>query len=635
MKQLSLLLLLATACLLPATSCKKFDDINTDPTAANAQQVQVEYFINNAIIGAQMDPHIAERVYVLYWKTVARQHLSTGLAGGTYNDGWSSDYYGGGYLSGWLNHINTAIQIANEKISMGNTQPYTNNLLQVARIWRAYLMSEMADNFGPIPIQAFQGENPSFSSVKDVYYHMLDELKDASGKLDVSITNPDAVKAEDPAYGYNYGLWRRYANSLRLRLAMRLSEVDAAKAKAEFEAAASGELLTDVSHTFQVKEKNGWDPLTGEMSREWNAQFLSGTLKNLYQGLGGITSQAQLPDSMHASVKAADWAGIRYDQHFATKTNEPLAPYWLDGLPATIDPRAYKAFIIPGDFTNSQFNGYPSWDATAETPFEKLNNINGGSVTIDARKTWNAYTIGDWGAKGSNNAVRAFPGTIPRLANRFRNSSDFRIFFAPWETHFLLAEAAVRGWAVPTSAQAAYENGIKASFDYWGVGNHFAAYIASEAYNNVGTSVSFTHIAEPPTSRTVQYKDGYTNAAGTATIAYPANTIYKNGMVRNDQLTKIITQKYLAHVPWGPLEAWNDHRRLGLPFFENPAIENPLVNLPALTTGNMMTNDVKFFPQRLRYPSSLKNSSPQGYQQAVELLGGPDEVLTPLWWAKK
>jgi hypothetical protein len=181
----------------------------------------------------------------------------------------------------------------------------------------------------------------------------------------------------------------------------------------------------------------------------------------------------------------------------------------------------------------------------------------------------------------------------------------------------------------------AYENGVKASFDYWGLSNFATAYLNSEDYNNVGTSVKFAHTAEPPAARTMRYKDGYTNADGTVSIAYPTNTIYKNGIVRNDQLTKIITQKYLAQVPWLPLEAWNDHRRLGLPFFENPAVENPLPNLPALTQATMMTNQVKFYPQRLRYPSALKNSSPKGYTEAVSLLGGPDEVLTPLWWAKK
>lgn len=117
-------------------------------------------------------------------------------------------------------------------------------------------------------------------------------------------------------------------------------------------------------------------------------------------------------------------------------------------------------------------------------------------------------------------------------------------------------------------------------------------------------------------------------------ISYPTNNLYSNGTVKNDLLSKIITQKYLAQVPWLPLEGWNDQRRLGLPFLENPVIENALPNLPALTSSTYMTSDVKFFPQRLKYPSSLRNSNEAGYNAAVALLGGPDEVLTPLWWAK-
>jgi len=48
-----------------------------------------------------------------------------------------------------------------------------------------------------------------------------------------------------------------------------------------------------------------------------------------------------------------------------------------------------------------------------------------------------------------------------------------------------------------------------------------------------------------------------------------------------------------------------------------------------------MQSKVSFFPQRLKYPSSLENSNPAGYQQGLSFLGGADEVLTPLWWAKK
>jgi len=616
-------------------SCKKFDEINVDPIAANIDQVQVEYFINNSIGGAQQDPHIAERAFVLYWETAGRTSVNSSgsLATGSYDDGWSSDYYS--YISGWLNAANTAIQVADEKATNSTAQPYTNNLKQVARIWRAYLMSELADNFGPIPINSFQGTNPQFSDVKGVYYHLLDELKDAVAKIDLTITNPDNLKDMDPAYGYNYSNWIKYANSMRLRLAMRLSEVDAGKAKSEFEDAVKGDLIKATGETFQVAERPGWDPYSGVMTREWNPHFLTATLNTLYTGLGGIKTEDQVA-AYSAYAKPANYIGVKYDQHFPTNTNYPMIQYWLDGLPNTIDPRAYKTYIPPGDFTNSNFNSYPSWDATARTTVRSLNDANGtAQKTVDAKFHWNAYPVGDWGPKGSRNQLRLFNGTIPRLSHAFRNNASKRVFFAPWETYFLMAEAAVRGWAVPMSAKAAYEEGIKSSFEYWGVSSFLPAYLASQDYNRAGTSVNWDHTTEPPATYTMNYVDGYTNAAGTATINYPKNDLYRNGTVRNDLLTKIITQKFIAQTPWLPLETWSDQRRLGLPFFENVVVENPLPNMPALNASNYMTRDVKFFPQRLKYPSGLKNSNAAGYDQAVSFLGGPDEVLTPLWWAKK
>src|SRR5690606_32190091 len=98
---------LALAASTTVSSCSKFDEINTNPTQANENQVQVEYFINNSIIAAQQDPHIAERAFVLYWKSAGRQHLSGGITSGGYNDDWTNDYWR--YISEWLNHANTAI----------------------------------------------------------------------------------------------------------------------------------------------------------------------------------------------------------------------------------------------------------------------------------------------------------------------------------------------------------------------------------------------------------------------------------------------------------------------------------------------------------------------------------------------
>ena len=423
---------------------------------------------------------------------------------------------------------------------------------------------------------------------------------------------------------------------MRLRLAMRLSEVDAAKAKSEFEAAATGPLLTAADETFQVAEKDGWDALTGVMTRVWNHFQLSATMNNLYLGLGGIKSVDQVGTEMHSFIKAPNYMGLKFDDHFTTKTNDPSAGYWLDGLPNSIDPRAYKTYIIPGDISNPDFNQYGG-DASKSTVRNLMAGTNPDVVvkSLDGKYTWNAPANGDWGSKGTKNQIRAHIGANPRHANKFRNSTNKRIYFANWETYFLLAEAAVRGWTVPMTGQAAYEAGIDASLAYFDVSGFATAYKTSEDYNRVGTSVSWSHTTEPPATHQMDFIDGYTGTPGTANILYPVNNLYKNGTVKNDHLTKIITQKFIAQNPWVPLEAWSDHRRLGLPFFENPAIENPLVKMPALNDGNYMTSNVKFFPQRLKYPSSLPASNAEGYQQALGFLGGPDEVLTPLWWAQK
>src|SRR5690606_36680281 len=128
------------------------------------------------------------------------------------------------------------------------------------------------------------------------------------------------------------------------------------------------------------------------------------------------------------------------------------------------------------------------------------------------------------------------------------------------------------------------------SFEYWETKNlsgpnpssFLSQYLTSTACNRVGTSVSWDHTTELPASYTVSFKNGYTNANGTGTIIYPKNDLYKNGTVKNDLLTKIITQKFIAQHVCLPLETWSHHRRLRLPFFDIPAIEEALLNLPAL-----------------------------------------------------
>lgn len=617
-----------------SAACSDFEEININPTAAGEDQVQTEYFINNSIVGAQMDPHIAERVFVLYWKAAGRMDRTNTLPVGSYNDGWTTDYFG--YISGWLNNAYTAVDIADSQINNGTAKEYTNNLKQVARIWRVYLLSELADTFGPIPINGFQGVNPDFNSIEEVYGYLLTELADAVSSMETDVTPPNSIQNNDPAYGYNFTNWIKYGNSMRMRLAMRLSESDPSTAQQHFEAAAgTNQFVASLEDNFQVQETGGWSALTGVMTREWNMQYLSPTMNNLMIGLGGVPSVDQLPGDFAQYVKPGNYLGEKYEDHFTTMTNDPSAGYWFDGLHETIDPRSYVQFIIPGDFDNPEMNRYPTYSlpTTGET-VRTLVTDDGNTVVkeIDAAYTWNAPSIGSWGDKGAKNNVYSHAGAVPRLANSYRNGTSQRIFFASWESYFLIAEAAVRGWNTPMSAEEAYETGIKESLAYWGVSQFESEYLASEEYNRVGTSVAWNHTAEPPAIVTMDYVDGYTGEPGTVEFSYPDNHLYMNGNVKNDALTKILTQKFIAQSPWLPLETWNDHRRLGLPFFENPAVENPLPTLPALNASNFMESRWEFFPQRLEYPSNLESNVPEGYSQALQYLDGPDEVFTPLWW---
>ncbi|MCC8425803.1 SusD/RagB family nutrient-binding outer membrane lipoprotein [Mucilaginibacter sp. UR6-11] len=629
--------LLLTAALLSVSSCKKFDALNNDPLKANGDQVQTEYFLNNSIVGAQQDPGLSERVFILYWVVGGhglQDEDGDTFSRGSYDDGWTSEYYR--QSSQWLNNANSAISVGNDQIAKGTSKVYTKNLIQVARIWRAYLMSEFSDSFGPMPINGFQGVNPDFKDVKTVYYYLLDELKDASSKLDLTVTNPETLKSEDPAFGYDYAKWRKYANAMRMRLAMRLSEVDPAKAKAEFEAAAAtNDFITDASQTFSVQEiPNSYNPFSSVFRKEssWMGLPISATYNNLVFGLGSVKTADQLGASFQSAVKPADWMGQKFTDQFATKTNDPAAGYWFNGLPFTIDPRAYKIFSIPGNTTDPN---YPAIGSNFTATQKDLKDATGTVVkTLTSTNTWNAKVDGNWGAKAGMNDAITTNGFKPLLNLVYRNGNNKRVFFGPWESYFLLAEAAVRGWATPVDAKTAYETGIAKSFEYFGTSANLSTYLASTDYNRVGTSVKWDHTTEPSSTHIMNYEDGLTGATGTVAINYPKNDLYKSGSVRNDQLTKIITQKYLAQLPWLPLETWNDHRRLGLPFFENPAVEDIMPDLPDLTSSNYMTSSVKFFAQRMKYPSGLRNSNITGYGQAVSALGGPDAVLTPLWWAK-
>ena len=665
-------------CLSAAVSCTDFNSVNKNPYAVGKESAKPYYSFNKSIIADQQNPNDAERVFVLRWAAAARQDGEDGygFSRGNRRPDFTECLYS--ITSSAIVSANQAMDLVDyhidNKVAAESEFPFYKNIKEFARIWRVYLMSEFTDSFGPMPTAGFKGVNPEFNSVKDVYYYMYSELADAISKIDLAAKPEKGSEAEkcDPVYGFNPEKWKNYGVSLWMRLAMRLSEVDPQKARTEFEAAkGASEGIKTADGIFKVVENYGWDDLTGNMTRTWDIQTLSATVANIMSNLGGAKAEKILADpkgvlynktpdvaATYASFikNSHENAGKYFPDEFELNSDNPTKGYFFDGIPSYIDPRAFELFYLPGDYSNRKLFGenkfpYPVHKVYGRTLGCMLNadkTVRAGTET-DAKFCWNGLPAGYGtddklekngiigGAKieGKEYNPAGYVGTYPALAGKYRNGTQHRIFFGPWETYFLLAEAAQRGWNAGMGAEEAYNAGIKSSLEFYKLDDFYNDYINSENYNKVGTSVKFSHTAEPA-SYTINYVDGYTGTNKTTQYNYPdPNKILYKGKKLNDALTKIITQKFIANMPYLPLENWSDHRRLGLPFWEIPASSSLMETMPDWTKESYKeAQKPGLFPQRMVYPNSLSNAEPEGYKKALSLMGtDKNDAVTPLWWA--
>jgi len=152
---------------------------------------------------------------------------------GTYTDVTNylmvpSDVIWSGIYTDILTNINYVIDGAEAE---GN-----KNLQAAAMIVKNYALQLAVDIYGKAPCseagQAASGLiHPTYDDEKDIYYAMLNSLKSANALFDEA-TGGDIGKS-DLLYGGDVTKWKKFGNSLRLRMAIRISNVDEAKAKEE------------------------------------------------------------------------------------------------------------------------------------------------------------------------------------------------------------------------------------------------------------------------------------------------------------------------------------------------------------------------------------------------------------------
>lgn len=225
------------ALLIMVQSCSKFEDLNTDPTTSTTSDPK-------SLISKVLIHYSGDRETV--WRSTAGFHMAFVQM---ISDGWAiSNGQKYNALAGYpeymwksmYSYIND-LQLA---IDQASTDEEMINYVAVARILKVLYFSQLTDTYGDIPyFEAVRGYDdgimwPKYDKQEDIYNDFFKELEEAVAQLDAT-----KELGSDMLYHGDVAKWKKFANSLHLRLAMRLVNVDDAKARTEAQKALTDGVL--------------------------------------------------------------------------------------------------------------------------------------------------------------------------------------------------------------------------------------------------------------------------------------------------------------------------------------------------------------------------------------------------------
>ena len=150
-----------------------------------------------------------------------------------------------GTSGGW-GLYNSALEDVQRMIRKG-VASNAANWSAVGRILKSYTFSVMTDAMGDLPYsQALKGDTlltPAYDTQQQIYNGMLADLAQANTEIDTA-SGAVGFSSGDLMYGGDMAQWKKFANSLRLRLAIHLSIKDPTKAATEAAAAVAAGVFT-------------------------------------------------------------------------------------------------------------------------------------------------------------------------------------------------------------------------------------------------------------------------------------------------------------------------------------------------------------------------------------------------------
>lgn len=433
--------------------------------------------------------------------------------------GWNVSFYAGAVNPDndqmrliWDQYYSVGIKNLVDAIHNSKDMPNTNAAL---RIHRVYLMSILTDTYGDIPCSEaglgfIEGiSNPKYDKQEDIYNWFFAELKDCVSQLG---TGSDRISGDVTSLNGDTDLWKKYANSLILRFAMRISDVNPALAQQEFEGVLASEsgYIGNSNENAYVKYLDA--PFTlydGSRDLDFRANALSAILYGQ-----DPTSPTFVCSTLYNMLKDNnDPRLLKICRNYINTTRSETKPEGC--FDVTDDMIAWEnaggTGVQANDPGAAWWDQWPTVPATSEIP--------------TLQQLVNNYP--DKGYDQSNYPARM---TRPFLALAFEQPNCPGILITSAEVEFLLAEAATKGWAVQGDAESHYEAGIRAAMQ-----------LLNDCYSIVG-KISETDI----------------------------NDYIAANPLGNNPKEQINKEAYILHLT-NPAEAWANLRRSDYPVLQDRA----------------------------------------------------------------
>ncbi len=341
------------------TSCQNMDELNVNPNAPSSvstatlltgsEKKMMDYIYDNWFSGRQALP------YAQYWC----QRNYTEEDRYQIRESVNNSYFNQLYVVAGNFKLIEDLNTNPETKALAGAVGDNNNQIAVAKILKVWLMQVIADTWGSVPYsEAFKLNDkvtyPAYDDLNVLYPALMDELDAAIALID---ENGVAFSSGDVIYGGDAAAWKKFANSLKCRFAIRLSKVDTNWKTYIAEAITSGVFTSNADEAmfkYSTEAPNECYFYRGYFVDGRNDFSISKPFADLLKGQRDTLNNKVHPWegvkdprlSIYTTPRSGKYNGIPYgltSSQMAKYTINAFSPRWYQAPPAFLN----KDFAVP------------------------------------------------------------------------------------------------------------------------------------------------------------------------------------------------------------------------------------------------------------------------------------------------